>query len=72
MVLDRPDIGLHMAPMIWGTQYRCTADAVLVVLAFDPYDPDDYIRDHDEYLAEVRAGSWAGGDSGHALRPVRR
>ena len=52
-VLDRPDIGLHMEPMIWGTQYRYSADAVLLVLASDPYDPDDYIRDHDEFLAEV-------------------
>ncbi|SEL17050.1 Acetyltransferase (isoleucine patch superfamily) [Blastococcus sp. DSM 46786] len=71
-VLDRPDVGLHMAPMIWGTQYRYTADAVLLVLASDPYDPDDYIRDHDEYLAEVRAGSPAGNGGGHALRPTRR
>ena len=52
-VLDRPDVGLHMPPMIWGTQYRYSADAVLLVLASDPYDPDDYIRDHDEFLAEV-------------------
>ncbi|SNR87729.1 Serine acetyltransferase [Geodermatophilus saharensis] len=52
-VLDRPDVGLHMEPMTWGTQYRYSADAVLLVLASDPYDPDDYIRDHDEFLAEV-------------------
>jgi acetyltransferase-like isoleucine patch superfamily enzyme/dTDP-4-dehydrorhamnose 3,5-epimerase-like enzyme len=52
-VLDRPDVGLHMEPMIWGTQYRYSADAVLLVLASDPYDPDDYIRDHDTFLAEV-------------------
>ncbi|MEX5719528.1 WxcM-like domain-containing protein [Geodermatophilus maliterrae] len=52
-VLDRPDVGLHMAPMTWGTQYRYSADAVLLVLASDPYDPDDYIRDHDDFLAEV-------------------
>ena len=58
-VLDRPETGLHMAPMIWGTQYRYTADAVLLVLASHAYDPDDYIRDHDQFLAEVdlRAGA---------------
>ncbi|MCO7218756.1 FdtA/QdtA family cupin domain-containing protein [Klenkia sp. PcliD-1-E] len=58
-VLDRPETGLHMAPMIWGTQYRYTADAVLLVLASHPYDADDYIRDHDQFLAEVdlRAGA---------------
>src|SRR5829696_2491550 len=52
-VLDRPEVGLHVAPMIWGTQYRYSADAVLLVLASDPYDADDYIRDHDTFLAEV-------------------
>ena len=58
-VLDRPDVGLHMAPMIWGTQYRYSADAVLLVLASHPYDAEDYIRDHDLFLAEVaeRGGS---------------
>jgi UDP-2-acetamido-3-amino-2,3-dideoxy-glucuronate N-acetyltransferase len=49
-----------MAPMIWGTQYRYSADAVLLVLASDPYDADDYIRDHDEFLAEVRVRESAG------------
>jgi acetyltransferase-like isoleucine patch superfamily enzyme/dTDP-4-dehydrorhamnose 3,5-epimerase-like enzyme len=52
-VLDRPDIGLHMEPMIWGTQYRYSADAVLMVLASHPYDAADYIRDHETFLAEV-------------------
>jgi acetyltransferase-like isoleucine patch superfamily enzyme/dTDP-4-dehydrorhamnose 3,5-epimerase-like enzyme len=55
-VLDRPDVGLHMPPMTWGTQYRYTADAVLLVLASDPYDPADYIRDHDQFLAEALDG----------------
>jgi acetyltransferase-like isoleucine patch superfamily enzyme len=52
-VLDGPDVGLHMEPMIWGTQYRYSPDAVLLVLASHPYDAGDYIRDHDEFLAEV-------------------
>jgi acetyltransferase-like isoleucine patch superfamily enzyme/dTDP-4-dehydrorhamnose 3,5-epimerase-like enzyme len=52
-VLDRPDVGVHMEPMIWGTQYRYSSDAVLLVLASDPYDADDYIRDHDTFLREV-------------------
>jgi acetyltransferase-like isoleucine patch superfamily enzyme len=54
-VLDRPDVGLHVGPMIWGTQYRYTEDAVLLVLASDEYDAGDYIRDHDEFLAVVQA-----------------
>lgn len=53
-LLDSPEIGLHMPAMIWGTQYRYTPDAVLMVLASHAYDPNDYIRDYDTFLAEKR------------------
>lgn len=52
-LLDRPDIGLYMPSMTWGTQYRYTKNAVLLVLASLPYQADDYIRDYDEYLDEL-------------------
>jgi hypothetical protein len=56
--LARPDVGLHIAPMIWGTQWRYTRDAVLLVLASHPYDADDYIRDYEEFLEALeRTGS---------------
>jgi UDP-2-acetamido-3-amino-2,3-dideoxy-glucuronate N-acetyltransferase len=41
--------------MIWAVQYKYSPDAVLVVLASDPYDPGDYIRDYEEFLAAVGA-----------------
>jgi UDP-2-acetamido-3-amino-2,3-dideoxy-glucuronate N-acetyltransferase len=50
--LDSPEIGLFIGPMVWGTQYRYSKDAVLMVLASHLYDPDDYIRDYDTFLAE--------------------
>jgi UDP-2-acetamido-3-amino-2,3-dideoxy-glucuronate N-acetyltransferase len=49
-LLDRPDVGLYMPPMIWGTQYRYSSDAVLLVLASKHYDSNDYIRNYDEFL----------------------
>jgi len=49
-VLDRPDLGLYIPPLIWSTQYKYTRDAVLLVLASDVYDPEDYIRDYDAYI----------------------
>ena len=52
--LDRPNLGLYLPPMVWGTQYRYSEDAVLLVLASDPYDPGDYLRDYAEFLALVR------------------
>ena len=39
--------------MIWAVQYKYSLDAVLLVLASNTYDPDDYIRDYDEYLEAV-------------------
>ena len=54
--LDRPETGLYMPPMTWGTQYKYSPDAVLLVFASLPYDPDDYIRDYDEFLALSQQG----------------
>ena len=51
--LDSPRIAVHVAPLVWAVQYRFSPDAVLLVLASEPYDPDDYIRDYDEYRSLV-------------------
>lgn len=53
-VLDAPSLGIHLPPMIWGTQYRYSSDAVLLVFASEPYQADDYIRSYDEFLALAR------------------
>mgnify|MGYP005814165561 CR=1 FL=1 len=54
-VLETPELGVYLPPMVWGIQYKYTADAVLLVLASHPYDPSDYIRDYDTFIAERRA-----------------
>jgi UDP-2-acetamido-3-amino-2,3-dideoxy-glucuronate N-acetyltransferase len=53
--LDRPDLGLHVPPLVWAVQYKYTSDAMLLVLASDPYDPADYIRDYDTFLSTIRS-----------------
>jgi acetyltransferase-like isoleucine patch superfamily enzyme/dTDP-4-dehydrorhamnose 3,5-epimerase-like enzyme len=53
--LDSSDVGVYLPPMVWGIQYRYSADAVLLVFASDPYDPHDYIRDYDQFLAAKSA-----------------
>lgn len=53
VTLDRPDMGVFMPAMIWGTQYLYSADAVLLVFASRTYEPDDYLRTYDEFLAEL-------------------
>jgi UDP-2-acetamido-3-amino-2,3-dideoxy-glucuronate N-acetyltransferase len=52
-LLDRNSKGLYMPPMIWGTQYRYSPDAVLLVFASEQYDPNDYIRDYDDFIRLV-------------------
>ena len=49
-LLDRPNLGLHLSPMVWGIQYKYSADAVLLVFASHYYDGADYIRDYNEFL----------------------
>jgi UDP-2-acetamido-3-amino-2,3-dideoxy-glucuronate N-acetyltransferase len=48
-LLDRPDVGIHLPPMVWGIQYKYSADAVLRVVASHYYDGADYIRDYSEF-----------------------
>lgn len=55
--LDRPDMGVFMPAMIWGTQYRYSHDAVLLVFASRPYEGDDYLRTYDDFLAELKVTS---------------
>lgn len=51
VVLDDPGLALYMPPMLWGTQYGPSPDAILVVLASHPYDAADYIRDYESFRA---------------------
>jgi UDP-2-acetamido-3-amino-2,3-dideoxy-glucuronate N-acetyltransferase len=71
VTLDDPDIGLYLPPMVWGTQYRYTADALLLVLASRPYEPEDYIRDYDEFLALVSGAAPAAVESALESRASR-
>ncbi len=48
-LLDRPDVGIHLPPMVWGIQYKYSADAVLLVFASHYYDGADYIRDYSTF-----------------------
>jgi UDP-2-acetamido-3-amino-2,3-dideoxy-glucuronate N-acetyltransferase len=51
--LDDPTRALYIPPRTWGIQYAYSRDAVLMVLASDPYDADEYIRDYDEFIELV-------------------
>ena len=44
-VLDSPDLGLYIGPMIWHEMHDLAPGTVLLSLASAPYDEADYIRD---------------------------
>ena len=52
-LLDRPDMGIHLQPGVWGIQYKYSADAVLLVFASHYYDANDYIRNYSEFCQFV-------------------
>lgn len=51
--LNRPMEGVYIPRMIWKEMYDFSPDSVLLVLASTHYDGGEYIRDYDEYLAEM-------------------
>jgi hypothetical protein len=53
--LNRPWQGLYIPPMIWAAEVNFDPGSVCLVLASEPFDEADYIRDYDEYLS-VRQG----------------
>ena len=52
--LDANELGVYIRPMIWTTLYRFSSDALLLVFASAFYDPDDYVRNYDDYLRLVK------------------
>jgi UDP-2-acetamido-3-amino-2,3-dideoxy-glucuronate N-acetyltransferase len=52
-LLNRPNLGLYLPPLVWGVQYKYSPDACLLVFASDYYDEEDYIRNYDDFLKIV-------------------
>lgn len=50
VMLDKPNVGIYVPPMIWTTQRQYSADAALLVFASELYDPGDYIREYGAFL----------------------
>lgn len=52
--LDKPRMGLYLSPMLWKDMYDFSENSVLLVLASRHYDANEYIRNYDDYLAELK------------------
>ena len=53
ILLNRPDLGLHIPPGIWASEINFSSGSICLVLASHEYSESDYIRDYDEYLKSI-------------------
>lgn len=52
-LLNRPHTGIYLPRLMWKDMYDFSEDSVLLCLASEHYDPDEYIRDYEKFLALV-------------------
>lgn len=52
--LERPYEGLYVPNNMWREMYNFSSDAVLLVLASEYYNEEDYIRDYDKFLELIK------------------
>ena len=51
--LDNPAVGLYIKSNIWREFTNFSPDCVIMVLASEHYDEQDYIRDYEQFKQEV-------------------
>jgi hypothetical protein len=56
ILLDRPNLGLHVPPMLWLDLDGFSPDALCMVLTSGVYAESDYIRDRAEFLKLTKNG----------------
>lgn len=52
-ILNRPHTGVYLPEMVWKDMYDFSEDSVLLVLSSEHYDPQEYIRNYDEFVEIV-------------------
>ena len=50
VLVNRPDLGLHIPPGIWASEINFSSGSICLVLASHEYNEQDYLRNYDEYL----------------------
>jgi len=50
VLLNSPNIGLHIPPGIWASEVNFSSGSICLVLASHNYNENDYLRDYNEYL----------------------
>ena len=50
VLLNRPDMGLHIPPGIWASEINFSSGSICLVIASHFYTEKDYIREYSDYL----------------------
>lgn len=58
--LNRPHTGIYLPTMVWKDMYDFSEDSVLLCLASEHYDANEYIRDYSTFEAEITRGGYSG------------
>jgi uncharacterized RmlC-like cupin family protein len=51
--LNRSYLGLYVPPRVWRRLDNFSTNAVCLILASRPYEPEDYLYDRDDFLEAV-------------------
>lgn len=54
IILNQPDIGLLIDGLLWREMHDFSEDCVLLMLASEYYDENDYIRNYDDFLNIIK------------------
>lgn len=49
IIMNSTSVGIDLPPMLWHEMHDFSADCILLVVASDYYDENDYIRDYLEF-----------------------
>lgn len=52
--LNHSQEAVYLPRMVWKEMYDFTEDSVLMVLTNEYYDPEEYIRDFDDFVEEIK------------------
>lgn len=53
VLLNRPDLGLHIPPGVWASEVNFSSGAICLVMASHQYNESDYIRSYDDFLKYI-------------------
>lgn len=56
-ILNKPNTGIYLPKMVWKDMYDFSNDSVLLCLASEHYDGNEYIRDYDDFMKIMESGN---------------